>query len=110
MYEQQQKNVTKLIDESLGDIQQKLNSFLLGNNTDALHVSLSAQGYFEKAQVLHLMPTICPAWLSYLANVITELCQYSKLSLDNRAYKSHLSIYCKAKKPLMLPSPLLLNM
>jgi 2'-5' RNA ligase len=109
--EQQQKNIIKLIGENHGEIQQRINSFLLNHNTatDALSLTLSQLGYFNKAQVLHLMPATCPDWLCYLASVITELCQHSEISLDNRAYKPHLSLYRKAKIPLALPNQLLLN-
>ncbi len=109
--EQQQEDIIKLISEKHGDVQQGINNFLSGNDTasDTLPLTLSQLGYFNKAQVLHLMPTTCPDWLPYLVNVITELCQQSKISLENSAYKPHLSLYRKAKTPLVLPSPLLSN-
>ena len=111
MNEQQQEDIIKLISERHGDVQQGINNFLSDNDTasDTLQLTLSQLRYFNKAQVLHLMPTTCPGWLFYLVNVINELCQQSKISLDNRAYKPHLSLYRKAKTPLALPEPLLLN-
>ena len=107
----QQNDITNIISEKYDDIKQRLSNFLQGNytNTDALKLTLSQLGHFNKAQVLHLMPASSPDWLSYLEKVIIELCQQSDILLDSRAYKPHLSLYRKAITPLALPEPLLLN-
>lgn len=107
----QQNDIAKIISEKHGDIKQRLSNFLQGSytNTNALKLTLSQLGHFNKAQVLHLMPATSPDWLSYLEKVITEICQQSDILLENRAYKPHLSLYRKAKTPLALPEPLLLN-
>lgn len=107
----QQNDITNIISEKYGDIKQRLSNFLQSNytNTDVLKLTLSQLGHFNKAQVLHLMPASSPDWLSYLEKVITESCQQNDILLDSRAYKPHLSLYRKAKTPLALPEPLLLN-
>jgi len=107
----QQNDITNIISEKYGDIKLRLSNFLQSNytNTDALKLTRSQLGHFNKAQVLHLMPASSPDWLSYLEKVITELCQQSDILLDSRAYKPHLSLYRKAKTPLALPESLLLN-
>ncbi len=107
----QQNDVAKIISENHDNIKQRLSNFLQGSctNKNALKLTLSQLGHFNKAQVLHLMPTTSPDWLSYLEKVITEICQQSDILLENRAYKPHLSLYRKAKTPLALPEPLLLN-
>ena len=107
----QQNDITNIISEKHDNIKQRLSNFLQGDytNTDALKLTLSQLGHFNKAQVLHLMPASSPDWLSYLEKVIFELCQQSDILLDSRAYKPHLSLYRKAKTPLALPESLLLN-
>jgi len=98
--EAQQVNLEKLISQQHHAIQQQLQAFLQHNKT--LSLALSQTGYFKKAQVLHLMPTTCPDWLLYLNNLIINLSINCNITLENRTYQPHLSLYRKAKFTLPL--------
>lgn len=93
--QQQQVSITAVINQQHSLIQQQLQ--LLLSQKLALPITLSAVGYFKKAQVLHLMPPNCPNWLAYLNNVMINSCRNVGIPIENRIYKPHLSIYRKAK-------------
>jgi 2'-5' RNA ligase len=60
--EEQQEYLVKLISEKHIDIHRKINNFTQGKNAnlDAVHLTLSKLGCFNRAQVLHFMPANCP--------------------------------------------------
>ncbi|MBA6392358.1 RNA 2',3'-cyclic phosphodiesterase [Colwellia sp. BRX10-3] len=94
----QQANLAKLISQQHNLIKQQLKPFVGQNKT--LSLLLSKVGYFKKAQVLHLIPTTNPDWLIYLNKTIVELSLNCDITLENRVYQPHLSLYRKAKFPL----------
>lgn len=93
--QQQQRNIVSVINQQHSIIQQQLQPLL--SQQLALPITLSAVGYFKKAQVLHLMPSNCPNWLTYLNNLMINACGNVDILIENRVYKPHLSLYRKAK-------------
>ena len=91
----QQANLEQLISQQHNLIQQQLKPLV--ENTKTLSLLLSKVGYFKTAQVLHLMPTVCPDWLIYLNKTMVELSLNCDISIKNNGYKPHLSLYRKAK-------------
>ena len=94
----QQANLEKLISQQHNLIQQQLKSLV--EETKTLTLLLSKVGYFKTAQVLHLMPMVCPDWLIYLNKTLVELSFNCDISIENNGYQPHLSLYRKAKYSL----------
>jgi 2'-5' RNA ligase len=94
-----QADLAALINQQHHLIQQQLKVLVAQDISFSLR--LSKVGYFKKAQVLHLMPESCPQWLMYLNEVIVELSLNSNITLENYRYQPHLSVYRKAKSPLI---------
>ncbi|ASP48331.1 RNA 2',3'-cyclic phosphodiesterase [Cognaticolwellia beringensis] len=94
----QQANLEKLISQQHNLIQQQLTPLV--EETKTLSLLLSKVGYFKTAQVLHLMPTVCPDWLIYLNKTMVELSFKCDISIENKGYLPHLSLYRKAKHSL----------
>jgi RNA 2',3'-cyclic 3'-phosphodiesterase len=95
----QQVDLSKLMRQHHSGIRDQIKS--LSAQSSNLLLVLSHLGYFNKAQVLHLIPTSCPEWLSYLNKTIVELSLKCRIDMEHRTYQPHLSLYRKAK----LPSP-----
>ena len=100
--ETQQQDIEQLISEQHDLILQQLGKFL--SHQHSFSLSLAQLGHFNKAQVLHLIPSYCPEWLAHLQKLIVRVCDEGEITVDNRAYQPHLSLYRKAKMPIMLPS------
>ena len=93
--EDQQANLAQLISQQHNFIQPQLKPLVDQNKT--LPLLLSKVGYFKQPQVLHLMPVTCPDWLIYLNNAVVQLSLNVNITLENRVYQPHLSLYRKAK-------------
>jgi len=96
-----QANIEKLIAQQHSVIQQQLKPFVANK---AVSLVLSQVGYFEKAQVLHLMPKTILNWLTYLNNKIVDASLKCGITLESRSYQPHLSLYRKAKCQSFQPS------
>lgn len=94
----QQTNLQELINQHHNDIQQHL-KLLLPEQSYSLQ--LSKIGYFKKAQVLHLLPEHSPNWLMYLNTTLVELSLSSNITLEQKRYQPHLSLYRKVKPALI---------
>lgn len=91
----QQAHLTQLINQQQEVIREKFPSALPQNQKQTL--KLAQIGYFKRAQVLHIMPTTCPDWLTHLNHVMIKLCCNNNIAIENSVYQPHLSLYRKAK-------------
>lgn len=91
----QQTHLTHSINQQIDSIQQR---FLpLFQHQSTLPITLSKIDYFKKPKVLHLMPAVCPDWLLQLNKALVEISHNCNISIENRPYIPHLSLYRKAK-------------
>lgn len=95
----QQKRLAQLISQQHSVIKQQLESYKQPEQVLAL--AISSVGYFKKPQVLHLTPNTCPDWLIYLHKTIIELCQKCGIAQHSSNYQPHVSLYRKAKAPIV---------